>query len=89
MKVNKGFNLGSLNMDAYVWVLNLLDKRNAVQVYESSGSAETTNWLNTQAGQDFLAQQGQLGAETYSLAQSNPQLYGNPRLVRFGLRVGF
>jgi len=89
MKVNKGFRLGSMNFDAYVWVLNLLDRKNAVAVYESSGSAETTNWLNTEAGQAFLAQQGAVGAEKYELAQSNPALYGNPRLVRFGLRLGF
>jgi len=89
MKVNKGFRLASMNFDAYVWVLNLLDRKNAVAVYESSGSAETTNWLNTDAGQAFLAQQGAAGAETYELAQSNPALYGNPRLVRFGLRLGF
>jgi outer membrane receptor protein involved in Fe transport len=89
MKVNKGFRLGSMNFDAYVWVLNLLDRKNAVAVYESSGSAETTNWLNTEAGQAFLAQQGAEGAEKYELAQSNPALYGNPRLVRFGLRLGF
>jgi outer membrane receptor protein involved in Fe transport len=89
MKLNKGFNLGSLNFDAYVWVLNLLDRKNAVAVYESSGSAYTTNWLNTEAGQAFLANQGAAGQATYDLAQTNPQLFGNPRLVRFGLRVGF
>jgi hypothetical protein len=58
-------------------------------VYESSGSAKTTNWLNTEAGQAFLAQNGATGQQTYDLAQTNPQLYGNPRLVRFGLRLGF
>jgi outer membrane receptor protein involved in Fe transport len=89
MKLNKGFNLGSLNLDAYVWVLNLLDRKNAVAVYESSGSAYTTNWLNTEAGQAFLANQGAAGQATYDLAQTNPALFGNPRLVRFGLRVGF
>ncbi len=89
MKLNKGFNLGSLNFDAYVWVLNLLDRKNAVGVYESSGSAYTTNWLNSEAGQAFLAQQGSAGQATYDLAQTNPSLFGNPRLVRFGLRLGF
>ncbi len=89
LKANKGFKMGSLNFDAYVWVLNLLDRKNAVAVYESSGSANTTNWLNTEAGQAFLAQQGAVGQTTYDLAQTNPQLFGNPRLVRFGLRLGF
>ena len=89
LKLNKGFKVSGFDFDAYVWVLNLLDRKNAVAVYESSGSAYTTNWLNTEAGQAFLAQQGAAGAETYDLAQTNPLLFGNPRLVRFGLRLGF
>ena len=89
LKVNKGFQIQSLNMDAFVWVLNVLDRSNAVAVYESSGSAETTNWLNTNDGQDFLERTGDAGRRTYELAQANPDLYGNPRLVRFGVRVGF
>jgi len=89
MKLNKGFTVGTLNFDAYIWVLNVMDRNNALAVYESSGSAKTTNWLNTEAGQAFLAQNPGTGQQTYDLAQTNPQLYGNPRLVRFGLRLGF
>jgi outer membrane receptor protein involved in Fe transport len=89
LKVNKGFSLASLNLDAFVWVLNVFDRNNAVAVYESSGSAETTNWLNTADGQDFLSRTGENGRRTYELAQANPDLFGNPRLVRFGLRAGF
>jgi hypothetical protein len=87
--MNKGFSLASLNLDAFVWVLNVFDRNNAVAVYESSGSAETTNWLNTADGQDFLSRTGENGRRTYELAQANPDLFGNPRLVRFGLRAGF
>ncbi len=89
MKINKGFTLGGLGMDAYVWVLNVLDTNNQYGVYESSGSAFTTNYLNTPAGQQFLADQGQAGRDAYELAESNPDLFGNPRLVRFGLRANF
>jgi outer membrane receptor protein involved in Fe transport len=89
LKMNKGFGLGGVGFDAYVWVLNLFDTNNQFGVYESSGSAYTTNYLNTPAGKAFLADQGQVGAETYELAQSNPDLFGNPRLVRFGLRANF
>jgi outer membrane receptor protein involved in Fe transport len=89
LKVNKGFGIGGLGFDAYVWVLNLFDQENQLGVYESSGSAYTTNYLNTPSGQAFLADQGDLGRSTYLLAQSNPDLFGNPRLVRFGLRANF
>jgi outer membrane receptor protein involved in Fe transport len=89
LKMNKGFQIQNLNLDAFIWVLNVLDRKNALAVYESSGSAETTNWLNTNDGQDFLARQGDAGRQVYELAQASPDLYSNPRLVRFGLRVGF
>jgi outer membrane receptor protein involved in Fe transport len=89
LKANKGFGIGGLNMDAYVWVLNLFDSSNQYGVYESSGSAFTTNYLNTPAGQAFLADQGAAGRSTYELAQANPDLFSNPRLVRFGLRANF
>jgi outer membrane receptor protein involved in Fe transport len=89
LKINKGFGFGGLGFDAYVWVLNLFDSNNQYGVYESSGSAFTTNYLNTPAGQAFLADQGEIGRQTYLLAQSNPDLFSNPRLVRFGLRANF
>jgi outer membrane receptor protein involved in Fe transport len=89
LKINKGFGVAGLGFDAYVWVLNLFDSNNQYGVYESSGSAFTTNYLNTPAGQAFLADQGELGRQTYLLAQSNPDLFSNPRLVRFGLRANF
>ncbi len=89
LKLDRGFAVGGMNLNAYIWVLNLLDRKNALAVFESSGSAASTNWLDTEAGQAFLAQTGSSGEATYDLAQSNPRLYGNPRLVRFGLGLGF
>ena len=91
-KLNRGFRIGQLNLDAYVWVLNLLDRRNPINVYNSSGSPFTTNWLNTQDGETFLdtAEANGVDGETlYRLAESNPVLYSNPRLVRFGFRASF
>jgi outer membrane receptor protein involved in Fe transport len=89
LKINKGFGIGGFGLDAYVWVLNAFNTNNQYGVYESSGSAFTTNYLNTPAGQAFLADQGETGRTTYLLAQSNPDLFSNPRLVRFGLRANF
>ena len=42
LKLDKGFKAGTMSIDAYVWVLNLLDRKNSLAVYESSGSAQTT-----------------------------------------------
>jgi hypothetical protein len=76
-------------MEAYIWGLNLFDVRNPVAVYTGTGSANSTNWLSTDDGQAFLAQTGADGARLYDLAQNNPNLYSNPRLIRFGVRASF
>ena len=92
LKVNRGFHLGALKVEGYVWVLNLLDTANPTQVYTSTGSGNTTGWLNTPDGQTFVqnaADKGKDGASLYNLAQDNPNNYSTPRLVRFGVRTSF
>jgi outer membrane receptor protein involved in Fe transport len=90
LKGTRGFALGHLNMEAFVWALNVLDTRNPIAVYTSTGSTESTNWLNTDDGQTFIANTAsQNGEALYHLAENNPNLYSNPRLVRFGIRTNF
>jgi outer membrane receptor protein involved in Fe transport len=91
-KASKGFGWSGLNLEGFVWVLNLFDARNPVAVYSSSGSPTTTGFLNTEDGQGFLenaASAGLDGQTLYRLAENNPNLFSNPRLVRFGLRTSF
>jgi outer membrane receptor protein involved in Fe transport len=92
LKANRGFNIGGFKFDAYAWVLNVFNNRNPVAVYTSSGSPSTTNWLSTNNGQGYLETAAGIdvdGETLYRLAENNPSLYSNPRLVRFGLRAGF
>jgi outer membrane receptor protein involved in Fe transport len=92
VKATRGFKVGGLDCEAYVWVLNLFDTRNAVTVYGSSGDAATTGWLDTADGQTYLATAADAGYDgryLYDLAQNNPNNYTNPRLVRFGFRTNF
>jgi hypothetical protein len=84
--------MGGLKFEGFVWVLNLFDSRNPIAVFSSTGSAQTTGWLNTEDGQTFIqtaAANGQDGEGLYHLAENSPNLYSNPRLVRFGLRASF
>jgi outer membrane receptor protein involved in Fe transport len=92
LKASKGFSLGAIGMEGFVWVLNLFDNENPFAVYSSSGDPNTTSWLNTEDGRTFLETQeaaGNDGMALYRLAENNPNLYSNPRLVRFGLRASF
>ncbi len=92
IKATRGFSLAGLGLEAYAWVLNAFDSRNPINVYTSSGSPFTTNWLESEEGRSFIqtAQaNGKDGAAIYSLAENNPNLYATPRSVRFGLRASF
>jgi hypothetical protein len=92
LKATRGFAFGSLNFEGFVWVLNVFDTRNPIAVFSSTGSANTTGWLDTQDGRAFLdtaEANGEDGLGLYRLAENSPNLYANPRLVRFGLRASF
>jgi len=92
LKATKAFSIGRVGMEGFVWVLNLFDAQNPIAVYTSSSDANTTGFLNTEDGQNFLstaAANGQDGRALYNLAENNPNIYSNPRLVRFGLRANF
>ena len=88
LKATKGFGLGGLNFEGFVWVLNLFDVKNPINVFTSTGTANTTGFLNTEDGRTFIAQDPD-NERFYRLAENSPNLYSNPRLVRFGLRASF
>ncbi|OQY30041.1 MAG: hypothetical protein B6244_01925 [Candidatus Cloacimonetes bacterium 4572_55] len=96
MKANKTFQLGGFDMNFYVWVLNLMDRDNAVDVYEGTGDPESTSWLNSPEGVEFQDtyleahdSSGLTGEEKYMLKERNPRNYDLPRVVRFGIEIGF
>jgi outer membrane receptor protein involved in Fe transport len=93
-KLNKAIAIGRQNLDVYIWGLNLFNRDNAYSVYTSSGSALTTNFLETPDGQAFIdanaATYGADGAvERYHLAERTPLFHGVPRMVRFGAKLSF
>lgn len=93
LKANKIIPFGRYSMDFYVWVINVFDRENAIDVYESSGQVSNTAWLSTDTGQEWLA--GDPGADwsemnrqqKYDLKQNNPNSYDVPRQIRFGVKV--
>lgn len=98
MKANKSVKMGGLNMNFFVWVLNLLDRENAIDVYESSGDPQSTSWLATDAGYAFINDPGTVEAhdtsgltaeQKYLLKEQDPSNYDLPRTIRFGVEVGF
>lgn|GEM_PF-169604 len=95
LKANKVFYMGRYGMELYVWVLNLLNRKNEIDVYEATGQASSTAWLATEDGQAFIESNkvpdwtGLNGRQKYELKQNNPNSYGEPLQVRFGVKISF
>ncbi len=97
LKANKTLYFGNgLSLDVYVWIMNVLNRNNVLSVYETSGDPDATNFLPTQAGQDFIDtystptdSSGLTGEQKYILASHNPGNYDIPRQIRFGLNISF
>ena len=89
IKASRGFTLAGLRMEGFIWGLNVFDNQNPLTVYSSTGTPVSTNFLNTDDGAAYLDGTGEKGARLYELATNNPNLYANPRLIRFGLRANF
>jgi outer membrane receptor protein involved in Fe transport len=92
-KVAKSFGVASMNLSAYVWVLNAFDVRNAISVYTGTGSPFSTSYLNTSDGaaasQGLANKYGLDASQVYNQALQNQSLFATPRMIRFGLRTGF
>jgi hypothetical protein len=93
LKAERRFRMGSFSIAPYIWVKNLLDTENAYQVYESTGQPDNTNYLKTPEGQLLADTEpddtGLNGEQKYRIKEQNPQNYGVPRQILFGLRVSF
>ncbi|KAA3635401.1 MAG: TonB-dependent receptor, partial [Calditrichaeota bacterium] len=73
----------------YLWIQNLLDNENIVSVYEGTGKADKTGFLESEAGQQNVTSNGADYTDRYELLEQNPKNYGPPRMIFLGLRMSF
>ena len=96
LKANKSFPVFRADLELYVWVINLFDRENVVDVYNGTGQPDNTGWLQTTEGQQFVESWNYIhdssfltGEQKYELRQSDPANLDIPRQIRFGVRGGF
>jgi len=96
MKMERAFDVGQFKVTPYLWVMNLLDRDNTLNVWEGTGKANSSGWLETGEGQVFVNanstpndNQGLTGEEKYRIAQNPPGNYDIPRQILFGVRMSF
>ena len=95
LSLERAITINGTRLVAFVWVENLLNEKNILEVYTGTGSPDSTGYLSTPEGQMRLIYDQdhpshEIGfEERYLLATQSPLNYGLPRQVSFGLRVEF
>jgi outer membrane receptor protein involved in Fe transport len=89
LKLEKRFDMGAFSVSPYLWIENLLDADNIINVWQSTGDPNTTNWLKTAEGKAAALNNGQGYIYDYQSLERTPGNYGIPRLIKLGLKVNF
>ncbi|HUI11054.1 MAG TPA: TonB-dependent receptor [Bacteroidota bacterium] len=90
-RLDKTFSLGSMDLNVYIYVINLLNTDNAINAFLRTGDPKNDGWLATPTGQAAVAQFGQQLVDLYN-ARFNGENSGNfgpPRQIRFGLKLDY
>ena len=96
-RIDKSFSLGPMNINIYLWVINLLDTKNVVNVFGTSGDATDDGYLASPEGsakyESYKLTKGLETAELYKqlyLASIyDPDNFGTPRQIRLGVRLDY
>ncbi len=97
LRLDKTFNLGPISTNLYVYVQNLLNTRNVLNVYRRSGNSDDDGFLsNPDLSSAIIAGLGPRYVELYraiNLANgthyfntTGEDLWGTPRQIRFGAK---
>jgi len=80
------------NLNIYLQVLNLLNTRNILNVYNYTGNPEDDGYLNSSQGQVNINKDPTLVnsfTDQYNIYINNPNNYARPRTIRIGVLLDF
>ena len=92
LRLDRKFDLsGKATLTAYLWIQNLLDSDNVLDVYRATGLPDNDGYLDTGEGRDWLTSQAvpESARVHYQFRVRNPFNYGIPRMTRLGVRIDF
>jgi outer membrane receptor protein involved in Fe transport len=96
MKLDKSFIIGPVDFNVYLWITNVLNTQNVVDVFNTSGDAYDDGFLATTTGQtrsDGYARYGEdkqaLYEKIYRTAIYDATNFDPPRQIRLGLRLNY
>lgn len=91
LKLDKTFRVAGVDVGAFIWITNVLNTQNIVDVYSASGMPNNDSWLTEPSGENWLNNVAIGGAgsgeQLYNGKLANPYNFSIPRQIRFGIRV--
>jgi hypothetical protein len=97
LKLDKSFSLGPIESNIYLWVINVLNTKNVLTVFNVSGDPYDDGWLSSREGaarvENYKNTFGENIAQTYTdiytALNYNYQNFGPPRQIRLGIRLNY
>ena len=96
LKLDKTFAVGPIDLNLYLWMTNVFNTQNVVEVFNTSGDAYDDGWLATQQGTTrtdgyarYGADKGALHEKLYNTLTYDETYFGIPRQIRLGLRIDY
>lgn len=97
LRLDKTVSIVGLDVNFYVYIQNLMNRRNVINVYYATGNADDDGFLTGADGQQVVAGYGDRFADLYRWVNlDNRQhnwilndfdLYSRPRQIRFGMKI--
>ncbi|MBN2087994.1 TonB-dependent receptor [candidate division KSB1 bacterium] len=85
IKIDKTFQINPVQFNVYLWVINALNSKNEIYVYDATGEADNDGYLDTAEGQTWARQNGPNAVTLYKMMLADPGNYGSPRQIRVGV----
>jgi hypothetical protein len=101
LKIDKGFKIGALRLNAYMIVNNLLNHKNVINVFQNTGSPSDDGFLSNPefSANTIAGNGGQVYEDMYKAInlvngqaywdQVDQEIYGTPRQIFLGLKLSF
>ena len=97
LRVDKTFNIGPFDANLYLWITNVFNTRNVINVFPQTGDAYDDGYLTSDEGsatiESYRLKYGDEVANQYKSIYSaisyNSGNFGTPRQIRLGLRFDF
>ncbi len=90
-RLDKSFTIGPLDLNVYVYVINLLGTLNPTDAFMRTGDPADDGWFSTEGGRADALSNGPQFVDFWRQVAlgDNSGNYGPPRQIRFGLRLDY